>query len=180
MKKKKVIGVVGHPASGKDTVAEYLAGKGFTHFSSGNVIREKMKEAGLPLDRSSMQEFSRGERVKHGNHYPSAEIVEQVEGNTVISGFRNTAEIDFFKNHFGEEFVLIAVDAPLEHRYKLAKARGRIGDDISLEHFKKEDEREKAASGGSHEVDQVILMADKVINNHGSLDELFRQIDELL
>jgi len=180
MNKRKIIGVAGHPSSGKDTVAHYLEEKGFKHLSGGDTIRTKMKEAGLPLDRSSMREFIKGERAKHGNHYPAREMADSVTGDTVISGFRNTAEVEVFKTRFPEEFIMIAVHAPIEHRYELAKARGRIGDDISFERFKEEEESERAASGGSHEVDKVIALADKIVKNHQGLQELFVQIDEIL
>jgi dephospho-CoA kinase len=180
MKKRKIIGVAGHPSSGKDTVAHYLEERGFKHLSGGDTIRQKMKEIGLPLDRSSMREFIKGERAKHGNHYPAGEMADSIVGDTVISGFRNTAEVEIFKTRFPEEFTLIVVDSPIEHRYELAKARGRVGDDISFERFKEEEEKERRASDGSHEVDKVIASADKTVKNHQGLEELFKQIDEIL
>lgn len=39
-----IIGLTGHPSSGKDTVAEYIANKGFAHISCGDLLREEMKK----------------------------------------------------------------------------------------------------------------------------------------
>lgn len=74
---------------------------------------------------------------------------------------------------------LIAVEAPLEVRYKWAKARGRTGDDISFGQFKLEEEKERGGSS-AHEVDKVIEMADHHIINGSSKEEMFVKTDKIL
>jgi dephospho-CoA kinase len=177
---KKVIGVVGHPSSGKDTVAEYLKGKGFEHFSSGDVIRENMKEKGLSVDRTSMHHFAKEMRRIHGNQYPADVMVGQIKNNSVISGIRNSAEHGLFKKEFKENFILIAVDAPIEFRYQMARSRGRVGDDVTFEKFREEEERERQAESGTHEVDKVIGFADTVITNDSTLEDLYKKVDKFL
>ncbi len=175
-----IISVVGHPASGKDTVADYIGTKGFVKFSSSNFIRKDMQTLGIPEDRTSMNRFVSEMRLKFGNSYPAQEIINVMEGDTVIAGFRNTAEIKKFQDTFNGEFKVIAVEAPIDTRFGWAKERGRIGDDITLEHFTKEEEIEKGHHSGSHEVDKVIQMADFTIINNGTKEDLFKKIDDIL
>ncbi len=175
-----IISVVGHPASGKDTVADYIGTKGFTKFSSGDFIRNDMKTLGIPEDRTSMNRFVTEMRQKFGNGYPAQEIINIIEGDTVIAGFRNTAEVKKFQDAFDGRFKIIAVVAPVDMRHMWAKGRGRIGDDITLEHFIKEEEVEKGHHSGSHEVDKVIESADYTLFNDGTKEDLFKKIDDIL
>ena len=77
-------------------------------------------------------------------------------------------------------FSLVAIETPLEVRYARAQDRGRVGDHISFEQFKKEDEEERKSQSGSHEVDLVIAMADTVLQNNGSMEDLFKKVDSLV
>ncbi len=175
-----IISVVGHPASGKDTVADYIGTLGFKKFSSGDFIRADMKTLGIPEDRTSMNTFASDMRKKFGNSYPAQEIINVIDGNTVIAGFRNTEEIKKFHDTFNDKFKIIATEAPIEIRYQWAKERGRIGDNISLEQFIQEEEKERSQSSGSHEVDAVINMADIVLVNDGTKEDLFKKVDGIL
>ena len=174
----QVIGITGHPASGKDTVAAYLVFRGFSKISMGDILREEMTAQGIPIDRSHMNEFAKKVRAERGNGYLSEEIVRRVKGNTTIAGVRNTSEVVIFRNGLGENFKLLAVETPLETRYARAKARGRIGDDVSFEQFKIEDERERAAQSGSHEVSTVIESADMSLQNDGTMEDLYKKVDD--
>lgn len=176
----KVIGVTGHPVSGKDTVADYLMTKGYKKISMGDILREKMKGLGISTERKNIHEFVKGERKRYGNSYPAGEVIEQINGNTVVAGFRNTEEIKAFRDRFGKDFILIAVEVPVHIRHARAQKRKRVGDEISLEQFKEEEHRERAADSGAHEVDRVVGMADIVIKNELSKGELFQDIDGVL
>ena len=176
----KVIGVTGHPASGKDTVADYLVSRGFTKISGGDILREEMIELGIPTDRSHIQEYVKEMRKKYGNGYPSEETINRIKGDTVISGVRNSEEVRIFREKLGKDFKLVAVEAPLEVRYSWAKERGRIGDDVSFERFKTEEEVDRSSDSGSHEVDLIINQSDfKIINNAGK-KELFNEVDKII
>lgn len=175
----KIIGVVGQPGAGKDLVSEHLAANGFKHVSMGDHIRQEMKELGLSTERMNINRFVTEKRKERGNEYVAVAIANDMHGNGVVSGFRNTSEIKIFKDKFGSDFVLIAVEAPIEKRYEWAKGRGRVGDDISFEQFKSEDEKERTGSESFHEVDLVIKMADHILVNDGSKEDLFSKIDAL-
>lgn len=178
--KPLVIGITGHPASGKDTVADYLRTIGFSKISLGDIIRRDMTALGIPIDRAHMSEFARKVREERGNGYLTEETVKAIAGDTVIAGVRNTEEVRIFKDRLGDRFKLMAIETPLEVRYARAQERKREGDLISFEQFKKEDEQERNSQSGSHEVDAVIALADVVLQNDKTMEDLFGEAREFV
>ena len=175
-----IIGIAGHPSSGKDTAAEYIASKGFTHISCGDILREEMRQRGLPMDRPSIRAFAIKERQKRGAFYPVDIVCQRINSNTVVTGFRNLAEVDFIKDRFKEHFKLLALQAPLHARYERTLTRDRTGDNISFEEFKIQEEAEKNNNPESHEVDNVLASAHYIIENSGIRPELYRKLDVVL
>src|SRR5665213_1088816 len=175
-----IISVVGHPASGKDTVADYIAEQGFVKISSSDYLRAEMRKIGSPIDRPSMQAFSSLMRAKLGNGYPATEIIKNISCDTVVSGFRNTEEVKTLQKAFEDQCTVIAVETPSEIRYQWSKGRNRVGDDVSYEDFLKAEELERAHESGSHNLDEVIAMADITIVNDGTKEDLFRKVDEII
>jgi dephospho-CoA kinase len=176
----KIIGLCGQPASGKDTVADFFITRGFKHVSTGDTLREEMRHQGLPTDRARMSVFAAEAKKNRGLGYLAELAAAKVSGNTVISGIRGTAEVGFFRRQFGSDFVLLAVEAPLETRYARAKKRNRPGDDISFEEFRKIEDQERSAASGAQEVDKVIAMADFTIDNSGPAEALTAKLEALL
>lgn len=174
-----VLGITGHPASGKDTIADYLVTKGFQKFTFGDLLREEMRVLNLPLDRATMSKYSTERKNKLGNDYLCYVIMKKITGNTVTPGVRSTEEVKTFKKELGEKFKLIAVDAPIEKRYEWSSARQREGDLVSFEEFKRIEDQEKNEASGSHEVDKVIEMSDITIQNDGTIEELYKKVDNL-
>ena len=178
--KNIIVCVVGQPGSGKDTLAEYLMKKkSFSHISTGNIIREEMKKKNIPTNRENMRIFSQKMREDVGNMYPANIAAKRVVGNTVISGPRNLAEVNFFRNRFGENFLLVVVDAPIETRYQRVKnGRGRTGDSITFAQFKAQEEAE--LNSGTHELSKLLSTADCSVDNSRDKDEMFVQMDYIL
>lgn len=177
---KIVVCIIGQPGSGKDTLADFLEKeRGFSHISTGNIIREEMKMENIPIDRENMRIFSQDKRKKIGNGYPANIAVDRISGNTVVSGPRNVAEIEVFKKKFRDDFILVAVDVPIETRYERIKnGRGRIGDDISFEKFKAQEEAE--CSSGTHDLRKLLSMADYTIDNSGAKENMLAEIERIL
>ena len=114
------IGITGHPSSGKDTVADYLQSQGFSHISLGGLIKEEMAKKGIPTDRAHTSIFANEMRKIRGPGYLVEITLEKISEKTIISGLRNVAEVLLLKEKLGKNFILIAVDAPLEIRYQRA------------------------------------------------------------
>lgn len=175
-----VIGITGQPASGKDTIADYLTEKGFTKFTMGDIIRAEMRGLGLPLDRPSMSSFIERKKREAGLDYICKIILTKLEDKTTVPGIRSTEEVKTFRKELGENFVLVAVQTHIERRHKWATERNREGDQITLEQFKAQEDKEKDDYASGLEVDRVIEMADHVIDNDGTVEDLYKKVDELI
>ncbi len=174
------LGVVGHPSSGKDTFAIYLKDHyGFTHISTGDFIRFYVLENNLgEPTRPLLQQTGNFLREKYGpDHLMKLALKSQVE-RIVISGLRNTAEAEALKKGGGK---LVVVSVPIEQRYKWAVARGRPGDNLTFEEFKKQQEVEGQSNDPNGlNVNAVIKMADYVVDNYSNITEFHKKIDDFL
>lgn len=175
-----IIGICGQPSSGKDTAAHYLQELGFKHISNGDRIREDMIREGLTLERTAMRDYAAAKRESIGGFYPVNLSCPLIKEDTVMTGFRNTAELDYVKKYFKDDFVLISLTAPFEIRYERARERKRHGDNISIEQFKAEEEAERQGNPQTHEVDAVIARADYHLENDGTRKELELKISKLV
>ena len=93
----------------------------------------------------------------------------------VVDGIRGIAEVEAFKAHFGADFLLVNIHAPLLLRYSRLKRRGRGDDSLSLEEFRRREEREMGWGMG-----EAMKEASVVIKNEGSLADFKAQIRLLL
>ena len=76
--------------------------------------------------------------------------------------------------------MLLGIDAPVELRFKRILKRGRAGDTKTLQHFIKLEERENFNKSSNQQLDKCLEMADKIIVNDSSLEELHKKIDSFL
>ena len=178
-----IIGVVGPFCSGKDSIGEILAEKGFEVISTPDILRQEMKEKGIELTRKNLQEYVRNMRKEFGLAYPSNKVAKKIkEGkNYVIQGLRNDAEGRELKKL--KDFYLVAIDAPEEIRFTRMKARNREKDPVTYEEFKKIEDMElygKGPGGYGFNIKACMDLADKVIVNDGTLDGLEKKVEELL
>ena len=175
-----VIGITGHPVAGKDTIGDYLVTKGFKKYTFGDILREEMKLLNLPVDRSSMSKFSTERKAELGNDYLCYVMLKKISGDTVTPGVRSTEEVRTFRKELGQKFNLFVVEAPIEKRYEWSKERGKEGDNVTFEEFKRIEDQERNGSTGSQEVDKVIEMADFIIQNDGTKEDLYKKVDDLI
>ncbi len=171
---------VGHPVGGKDTAAEYVAKKySLHHISSSDLIRDYITKNNLgTLDRPNVHKHANELRAKHGGDYLVRVAFEKTKENLIVSGLRAIDEVETFKKLGG---TVIAVVAPMERRYEFSKKRGRIGDEVTFEDFKKiEEEENESKDRNGQNVGKVIEMADIVIENNGTLEDLFLKCEEVV
>ena len=78
-------------------------------------------------------------------------------------------------------FTLLHIFAPLEARFARAQARGRAGDATTLPDFIQQEEREFASSNvAAQQLLETERLANRVIENNGSLDDFTAQLDAAL
>lgn len=176
---KIILGIVGHPSSGKDTVAEYLVQKHhFSHISMGDIIREHIKKERLgEPNRDLMHKTGNSLREKNSPDYLVTLGLQNSAKRIILGGIRSLAEGKKVKSSGG---YILSLDAPIEWRYNLAKERGRIGDE-SFDDFKRLEEAEaRDEDPNNMNVEGIMRLSDFTIENSGSLDELKKKIDEVM
>ncbi len=175
-----LVGLVGHPSSGKDTVAAYLVDTHkFTHVSTGDMIRFYIAEHGIEgQDRDTLKMVGTMLREEHGADYLARLALQNNSSRLIVSGLRAIAEAKMIQAAGG---IIIACTAPIEIRYERASERGRLTDGVTFEKFKVQEEAE--ASNPNLEapnVSAVVAMADYTINNVGTLQDLHNEVDEII
>ncbi|MEK7154454.1 MAG: AAA family ATPase [Patescibacteria group bacterium] len=179
-----IIGITGSYGSGKDAIAEYLQKKGFSRYSCSDIIREECAKRGLETTRDNLIGAGNELREKFGNDYLAREILKKIKDgkseNSVVVSIRHPGEVEILKSD--PSFKMISVDAPLEMRYARTQDRNqnRPEDNDSLEKFKENEEKEKTGTGSGQQLNLVAKMADDIIINDGSFEDLHKKIEEIL
>ena len=169
----KVVGVVGMPASGKTEAAEVAHEEGVPVVSMGDVIREEVELRGLEPTDKNMGRVGVALREKEGDEAVAQRCASEIRNKdasvVLVDGVRSADEAEFFREEFGEDFVLVAVEAPFETRLERVRERGRSDDADAADELRERDERELGYGMG-----EAIEEADVTIQNDGSLEE-FRE-----
>ena len=179
-----IIGITGTLGAGKGTIVEYLIqNKGFKHFSARAFLLEEMEKRGLENNRDNMVLV--GNDLREKNNSPSFiadELFKRALGsnqNCVIESLRTVGEIESLKSK--GNFTLLAVDANPKVRYERVIKRSGSTDDISFEKFLADEEREmESTDPNKQNLKKCIEMADFVIENNGTIEELNSKLEEIL
>jgi len=168
----KIIAFTGMPASGKSEAVQLAKDKGIPVIRMGDLVWEETKRQGKPLTDKNVGSVASSMRKTHGMDIWAKRTVEKIRSlkkpaHLVIDGVRNMEEIEYFKKELGQNFLVVAIDAPDEMRRKRAIARGRTDDSKDLKDLEERDKRE--ISWG---LQKVIADADIIIQNNGTLDQL--------
>lgn len=177
-----VIGITGTIGAGKGTVVEYLKKKGFKHYWARGFIVTEIEKRGMPVNRDSMRMVANDFRTTHGSSYIIESLYTQAcqdGGNAVIESIRAIGEARAMKSKPG--FYLLAVDADPKIRYERILSRASATDAVSFEKFLS-DEQEEINPNDPTKQDLLgcIALADYQLTNNGTLEELQRQIDDVL
>ncbi|VVB84944.1 Cytidylate kinase [uncultured archaeon] len=175
----KLIAFVGMPASGKSEASAVARSLKIPVVSMGDVVREEAARKGLPPTDENIGGTGTALRRDEGMDAIAKRCVPKIRAQkgdvVVVDGARNIEEVTYFKKQFGEDFKLIAINAPFELRFERMKKRARSDDTTGIEELKKRDEREKGWG-----LDRAIGLADITINNTGSIEEFQREIKTLI
>jgi dephospho-CoA kinase len=185
-----IIAVTGPISSGKGKVAEFFRDRGFVHHSFSAEIREVAKERGIEINRLNLQKLG-GELRKEspGKSILGTRILAMIQKEIakgkkrfVLEGIRDVEEIELFRQHALDNkpmrFILIGVDADQKKRFERMLSRKRHGDPQTFAEFKKIDDRE-IKGGYGQDVAKCMRMADYIIRNDGTLEELAKKVAEI-
>jgi dephospho-CoA kinase len=163
--------------SGKTTLANHFRDRGVASVSMGDVIRRLARENGLPPTPENLGRLASGIREEGGDDAVAKLCVEKInempDETVLIDGIRSIKEVEVFSKEF--EVILVAVFSPQNTRYDRLTARGRSDDPQDITTFKVRDDRELSFSLG-----HAIALADYIVLNDGSLEDLKNEFESFL
>ncbi len=182
----KVVGLTGTIGSGKELVKDFLTKRfncWYVHLSS--MIVGELEKKKRSFTRKTMQDLGNELRKKYGSYILAKLAVEYMQRDKemlIVDGIRHPAEIEYLRNKFGRDFVLIAVDAPQQLRFERIVKRARPTDPKTWEEFIALDERDQGRGEPDYGQQTVRCRdrADFLIVNNGSLEEMEGKINEIV
>ncbi len=177
----KIIAFVGLPLSGKSTAAKVAEELGIPVVVMGDIVREEVRRRGLELTDENAGKVATELREKEGldaiakRCIPIIREKAKEKGIVVVDGIRGIAEVERFKKEFGDDFILINIESPIEMRFERALKRKRDDDIKTIEELKKRDERELSWNMG-----EAIKVANFTIENTSDIQTFIDKIRDLL
>ncbi len=145
-----VIGVVSTRGSGRKTLLRAIEEEfGFEIYSLGEFVRQETAARSLGFtDWKTLQDVGNECRRLYGADYFAKQCLHDLDSRRVdwnrvivVHGFRNIAEIDFFKKNC--DFYAIAIDADQRLRYERRKLKGRHNEaEMTWDEFKLRDDKD--------------------------------------
>lgn len=178
MAEYRLIGLTGTNGAGKGEVADYLRAKGYDYFSLSDEIRDELRKKGKEVTRDNLIAAGNALRRRFGPDILARRVVKKIKKKAVIDSIRNAGEVAFFRRR--KDFVLVAVDAPVELRFRRVRRRGRAESASTLAEFIAKEEEEMAGSRAGQQLRRSMRMADIAITNAGSLAALRRKVEKCL
>lgn len=179
-----ILGITGTLGAGKGTVVDYLVSKGFTHYAvSDTFLTNEAKKRGLEPDRKARHDIANEYRALGPTRlmeavYEMALPSIDAGKDTVIEPQHSPAEVGFIQSLGGK---VIAIDADIHARYERIWQRGSAKDKVSFEEFKSFEELEtNPTETTTNDLAGAVRVADVIIRNDGTLEELHAKIDEAL
>jgi len=178
--KKVILGFAGEIASGKGTAAAYIeeSYEGRAYSYSGP-LRDIARRLYLAESRDHMQRLSTMLRENFHDNILSDVLFQDIkkdEKNVIaIDGVRRMADIASMQKLEG--FRLVYIETEMRTRYERIVQRGQNSDDNekTFEEFKEDHKREAET-----QIRGLKEKANFVVDNNGSFDELYKQLDEII
>ena len=177
---KIIIGLVGEFASGKSSASEYLHKKYKAKiFKFSDPLSDILRRVNEKIIRENQAAIADSLRKIFGEDILSQVLMKDAAKTKneiiVVDGFRKMGELNFFRKL--DNFFLISIAASLETRYQRIIKRGEKEDEKnkSFQSFVK-DHKLKADT----DIIKVGKKADYIVDNSGTKNELYKQIDKIL
>lgn len=175
-----ILGIVGKLASGKSEAAKYIKNNyNSQSFKYSDVLQDILGQLFLEESRENLSKLSQALREYFGEEILAKVITNRIGSSTanikITEGIRRPEDIKFIKNN--SSFILVAIEAERRTRFKRIRNRSEKIDDSSKS-FEEFIEDEKNPS--DRIISEMMKKADRTINNNGSLNEFYSQIDELI
>jgi dephospho-CoA kinase len=171
-----VVCITGMPGAGKSTVAEAGPRLGFEIFRMGDDVRMEAERRHVPPTDENLGKIMLELRQTNGPVAIAHLCEQRIEKDSksrfiAIDGIRNVAEFNEFRKLGVTK--LLAVHASPDRRFKFLQTRARSDFPKTRESFEARDRREFSVG-----VAESIALADEVISNSGSVNDLISRAQE--
>jgi len=177
---KIILGFTGLIASGKDASKKYLEAKyGAKSFRFSTILRDVLSRLDVTITRDNMITLSTWARETFGQDLLARVIAKDVtnakEEIIVVDGIRRLPDIEHLNKISG--FVLISIDADPKKRYNRMLNRNENEGDAqkTMADFLADHQKETELT-----IPEVMAAAKYKINNNGTIEELYAQIDKII
>lgn len=172
------LGVIGLFSSGKDYFSEYILDHySADHQSTSDAVRAQIKKNNLGnLDRDNMALVANQTRIQEGNNYFARlayDLLDSKQQIWLVSGMRTIEEINYLK---AQGFRIVLINVKPEIRYQRAIKRGKIGENISFEYFREQEDLELHSKLSTFSLARVLEAYDYQLNNDGDLEQFNESI----
>lgn len=175
----KVIAFVGMPGAGKSEASAVAREMGMPVVVMGDVLREEVRERGLPPTDENIGAVANQLRKDEGMDAIAKRCIPKIEALkarvVVVDGIRGIAEVETFKKAFGDDFTLVKIDAPFDLRLERLRRRARSDDTGTADWLNQRDEREL-----SWGMDKAIDVAEKSVVNLEPIEKFKAEIRSIL
>ncbi len=173
-----IVGLTGRNASGKGTAAQFFQSIGFFYYSLSDELRSILQEEGLALSRENLIRRGTELREKFGDDFLARRVFVKLdpEKNYVIDSIRHPHEVHVFRMR--KDFRLVHIHADARVRFERLQKRNRPGDPATFKEFLELEEKELDGGSGGQRIDACEELADVIIENNGTIEELHKTLRE--
>jgi len=178
--KKIILGLTGEICAGKGTIVKYLTEKyGATSYRFSIMLRDLLARLYLPVSRENMQFMSTAIRQYFGEDIMAKVIAEDVKNDKnkiiVVDGVRRVPDIKYLEETPGFKLARIVAEPEIRFKRLIARKENPGDENKTYEEFLADHKKEADA-----QVPIIIAQAQLEIENNSSLENLYKQVDQII
>lgn len=152
--------------------------RGYQYHSLSDAVREAARDQGLETSRENLVQVGNELRASGGPGALVDRLAPRLTPPSIVDSVRNPGEVEALRRLAG--FFLLGVDAPSEVRFARITSRGRQGDIRTAAEFAAYEEKENSSDSRRQRIGATLELADAVVINDGSLDDLHNRVKNAL